>query len=84
MKRILSVSRPTDLGAYNTCPHGCVYCCANSNKAAARRTFDRHDPDSAFLGYPRLSLMPGSPNSVSIACGEPEGTRAYWARRRVP
>ena len=39
-----------DIGAYDTCPHGCLYCYANANKAVARRAFENHDPDSAFLG----------------------------------
>jgi hypothetical protein len=41
----------TDIGTYDTCPHGCVYCYANANKAVARRAFERHDPESAFLGF---------------------------------
>ena len=40
-----------DIGAYDTCPHGCVYCYANANKTVARRAFDQHDPSAAFLGF---------------------------------
>jgi len=42
-----------DIGTYDTCPHGCVYCYANTNKALARRVFESHDPTSAFLGFPK-------------------------------
>jgi hypothetical protein len=41
----------TDIGTYDTCPHGCVYCYANMNKQQARKAFDNHDKESAFLGY---------------------------------
>jgi len=41
----------TDIGTYDTCPHGCVYCYANMNKQQARRAFHKHDKESAFLGY---------------------------------
>ncbi len=41
----------TDIGAYDTCPHGCVYCYANSNKRKARLVYNRHDVNCAFLGF---------------------------------
>ena len=41
----------SDIGAYDTCPHGCVYCYANMNKGRARKAFNNHEKDSAFLGY---------------------------------
>jgi hypothetical protein len=42
-----------DIGEYDTCPHGCVYCYAVQNRSLAQQRFKEHDPQSEFLFVPQ-------------------------------
>lgn len=42
-----------DIGTYDTCPHGCVYCYAVMNRELAQKHYHEHDPKGEFL-YPRV------------------------------
>jgi hypothetical protein len=39
-----------DIGAYDTCAHGCVYCYANNDKDNSRLAHQRHNPEWKALG----------------------------------
>ncbi|GAC1378521.1 MAG: DUF1848 domain-containing protein [Ktedonobacteraceae bacterium] len=42
-----------DIGAYDTCPHGCVYCYAVRQRDVALSRYKAHDPQDEFLFPPR-------------------------------
>lgn len=44
--------RSVDIGDYDTCPHGCVYCYAVQNREVALVRNRQHDPYSEFLFLP--------------------------------
>ncbi|MDA0240220.1 MAG: DUF1848 domain-containing protein [Proteobacteria bacterium] len=38
-----------DIGAYDSCPHGCVYCYAVKSRETAKARFNAHDPNDISL-----------------------------------
>jgi hypothetical protein len=42
-----------DIGEYDTCPHGCVYCYAVQNRELALSRYKEHDPTGEFLFPPK-------------------------------
>lgn len=59
---LVSQSRPTreqcgcvasrDIGMYDTCPHGCIYCYANQSHNAALSRYHAHEPQASMLVKP--------------------------------
>jgi hypothetical protein len=48
-RRECGCAKAADIGAYDTCIHGCAYCYANIDPARAARNHEAHDPLSPLL-----------------------------------
>lgn len=53
-----------DIGDYDTCPHGCVYCYAVQNRELALSRFRQHDPTSEFLFAPPSDAVEAPPKKT--------------------
>lgn len=47
-----------DIGAYDTCPHGCTYCYAVGSRRLAKLRYRDHDPKGEFLFPPPWAEPP--------------------------
>lgn len=52
-----------DIGEYDTCPHGCVYCYAVQHKSLAQQRYRQHDPEGEFLFPPTDAREPAPPGT---------------------
>jgi hypothetical protein len=53
-------SEARDIGDYDTCLHGCVYCYSVQNRPLALERFRQHDPHSEFLFPPPAGAIEGT------------------------
>jgi hypothetical protein len=53
-----------DIGDYDTCPHGCIYCYAVKNRQLALSRFKQHDSDGEYLFTPEIPDPKG--NQLSL------------------
>jgi Domain of unknown function (DUF1848). len=48
-RELCNCAKSTDIGAYDSCASGCVYCYANRNPSTSVANLQRHDPTKSML-----------------------------------
>lgn len=65
-----------DIGAYDTCPHGCFYCYAVADRRAAKAFFREHDPMAEWLRGPRRLQKKKQEEDLPLFCWERQGKKS--------
>ena len=69
-RKACSCHESRDIGQYDTCPHGCVYCYGTRDLTAARARYSLHDPEGEFLiPHPGLAPTPDIRSCRDLAGG---------------
>lgn len=55
-----------DIGEYDTCPHGCVYCYAVQNRDLALQRYKAHDSTGEFLFTPK-NYVPSEDEQMNVS-----------------
>lgn len=76
-------SESRDIGAYDTCPHGCAYCYAVSSPQAAKRSYRLHDRHADSLS-PARQAAAQAVVSTRRSSGSPLATPTMAARSSRP
>jgi len=72
-----------DIGEYDTCPHGCVYCYAVQNRELALERYKTHNPDSPFL-FPPKNYVPDEDKEIVFSDRIPESEGRSSVVLQVP
>lgn len=66
-------SASRDIGEYDTCPHGCVYCYAVQNRQKALDRYKQHDPNGEFLFPPEFPTIQIEPSKAAKGVAHKSG-----------